>query len=159
MKMYLLALLSFSSWAYATPKVDIKINLSLGSSFIATTNEVIGSVEKKGDSFVSQLITVKLKNLKTGVSLRDTHTLKHLDVEHFPEVQLKNAIGTNGTGKGTITIKGISKDISGVYKIDGDEIVADFDLNLPDFKIEGIRYMGLGVKDKVHVTAVVPIKK
>ena len=78
--------------------------------------------------------------------------------EKYPDVKLITAEGKSGEGKGSIEIKGIKKDIKGTYKVDGTNLIADFDLNIKDFKIENVRYMGVGVKDIVHVTAKIPIK-
>ncbi|MEN0059946.1 MAG: YceI family protein, partial [Bdellovibrio sp.] len=58
-----------------------------------------------------------------------------------------------------IRIKGIEKEIEGTYSIEKDVLNAQFKLKLADFKITGIKYMGVGVKDEVTVSVTVPIKK
>lgn len=67
--------------------------------------------------------------------------------------------GGAGKGKGVISIKGISKEISGTYKIEGQTLKANFKLSLQDFKIEKIKYLGVGVKDEVEVKVEVPVKE
>lgn len=148
----------YSLQVLAAGSVDVKVVLTLGTSFTISTSDVQGSVTKAGDGFQASSIVVQLKNIKTGIALRDSHTLKHLEAEKYPDVKLITAEGKSGEGKGSIEIKGIKKDIKGTYKVDGTNLIADFDLNIKDFKIENVRYMGVGVKDIVHVTAKIPIK-
>lgn len=154
---FLICLLSLN--ALAAGQIDVKVTLNLGTSFTITTSEVDGAVKQTGDIFKGAMIVVHLKNIKTGISLRDSHTLKHLEADKYPDVKLITAEGKAGSGKGTIEIKGITKEISGTYKTDGNTLIADFDLNIKDFKIENVRYLGVSVKDIVHVTAKVPIAK
>ncbi|RYZ68942.1 MAG: YceI family protein, partial [Proteobacteria bacterium] len=113
----------------------------------------------KGDEVMAQNIVVNLKSLKTGVELRDKHTLKHLEVQKYPDAVLTMAKGKGGKGVGKIKIRGIEKPISGTYTVSGSELNAEFKLNLPDFKITGIKYMGVGVEDEVVLHVAVPVKK
>jgi hypothetical protein len=89
--------------------------------------------------------------LDTGIALRDKHMKKYLEVDTYPIAQLTAAAGENGTGSGTLNIKGQHQ------KIEGKNLQAKFKLNLSDLKITGIRYMGAGVADDVTVTITLPI--
>lgn len=143
------------SWS-ASAIVDV--SLSPAGSFKGKTAEVKGFATQKGAEVSAKNIVVNLKSLKTGVELRDKHTLKHLDTDKYPEAVLISATGKNGKGTGKIRIRGIEKDITGTYKIEGKELLAEFKLNLPDFKITGINYMGAGVEDEVVLHIAVPLK-
>lgn len=139
--------------------VTVDVNLNPAGSFKAKTSEIKGIAIVKGDEISASNISVPLKGLKTGVELRDKHTLKHLETTKYPEAVLISATGKGGKGTGKIKIKGIEKDIAGTYKINGDQVDAEFKLNLPDFKITGINYMGVGVEDEVTLHVSLPFKK
>jgi polyisoprenoid-binding protein YceI len=137
----------------------VDVGLTPAGSFKAKTADVKGNATMKGNEVQAQNIVVNLKSLKTGVELRDKHTLKHLEVDKFPTAILVLAKGKDGKGTGKIRIRGVEKTIEGTYKISGNDLEAEFKLNLPDFKIVGIKYMGIGVEDQVTLHVVVPIKK
>lgn len=147
----------FSFNVYASEAAfDVKLNPA--GDFKGRTSEVDGVAIVNGTKVTAENIKVKLKNVKTGVALRDSHTLKHLEAEKFPEVILIKGEGENGKGKGLIEIKGIKKEIAGTYKVQGSEVLAEFPLKLSDFNITGIKYMGIGVEDQIHVHVTVPAK-
>ncbi len=140
-------------------EAEVKVSLSPAGSFVGKTKDVKGVVETDGSSYTAKNIVVNLTNLETGISLRDKHTKDHLEVQKFPEAKLISATGSGGKGTGTIEIRGIQKTIEGTYKIEGSTLIAEFGVNFPDFNIKGIRYAGLGVKDKGTITVKVPVKK
>jgi polyisoprenoid-binding protein YceI len=147
-----------SSLASAQTAV-VDVSLSPAGSFKVTSSDVKGFAEKTGDSYTAKNIVVGLKDLKTGIDLRDEHTKKYLDVAQFPEATLVSAQGSNGKGEGLIKIKGIEKKIEGTYEATADTLTAMFELNYQDFKISKAKYMGVGVRDVLKLTVSVPIKK
>lgn len=152
-----LSALFFSGITWAASAV-VDVALSPAGSFKAKTGEVKGFAIKKGEEVSAQNIVVSLRGLKTGVELRDKHTLKHLETDKHPDAVLVSAKGKNGKGVGKIRIRGIEKNISGTYKIKGTELMAEFKLKLPDFKITDINYLGVGVEDEVVLHVAVPVK-
>lgn len=152
------ATLLFTQIALAS-SATVDVNLTPAGSFKGKTSDVKGFATMKGDEIQAQNIIVNLRSLKTGVELRDKHTLKHLDVQKFPEAVLLVGKGKGGKGLGKIKIRGIEKQVAGTYTVSGNELNAEFKLNLPDFKITGIKYMGVGVEDEVVLHVSVPIKK
>lgn len=140
-------------------EATVDIALTPAGSFKVKSTDVKGFAQQKGDSFEANGIVVGLKNITTGISLRDTHTKRHLEVEKFPTATLVSAKGQKGKGEGVIKIKGIEKKISGTYKVEGGKLMAQFPLTLSDFKIVDIKYMGVGVEDQVTVNVTVPVKK
>ena len=135
------------------------IRLSPAGSFKATTQDVKGNATLTGNKITAENIVVNLKSLKTGIAVRDSHTQKHLETTQFPEAILVKAEGTDGKGTGVLRIHGVEKPVSGTYKINGNELEAEFKINLPDYKITNIKYMGVGVKDEVTVSVKVPLAK
>ena len=126
-------------------------------SFKLKTAEVKGTATALGDGFEAKDIVVDLRHVETGISLRDNHTKKHLEVEKFPEATLVSAQGKNGKGEGVIKIRGIEQKITGTYEIEDGKLVAHFPVKLSEFKIEGIKYMGVGVDDEVKIDVKIPI--
>lgn len=153
---FLLAVVGCSVVWGAEASFDIK--LSPAGNFTGKTPDVKGVAKKVGTKFVAENIVVNLTTVKTGLALRDEHTLKYLDTKTHPNAILVKAQGENGKGTGTIKIRGIEKPITGTFKIVGSELNAEFPISLKEFKIEGIRYMGVGVKDQVVVKVKVPVQ-
>ncbi len=138
---------------------SVDVNLTPAGSFKGKTADVNGFATMKGDEVIAQNIVVNLQSLKTGVELRDKHTLKHLEVTKYPQAVLLMGKGRGGKGVGKIRIRGIEKPIEGTYKVNGSELTAEFKLSLKDFNITGIKYMGIGVEDQVALQVSVPVKK
>ena len=135
----------------------VNVVLHPAGSFKAKTTSVKGTIVRSGTDFKATNIVVDLSTLTTGISLRDEHTKKHLDVKTFPEAVLVSAQGHDGKGTGTIKIRGVQKDISGTYEVADNKLTAHFPLQLSDFKIDGIKYMGIGVDDKVTLDVTLPV--
>lgn len=157
-KMIFLTLILFSTQVFAQQAV-VDLKLRPAGSFKAKSTDIKGFAVQKGDTVEAQNISVGLKKIQTGISLRDEHTRKHLDVEKFPEAVLVSAKGQGGKGQGIIRIRGVEKPISGTYKIQGSQLIAEFPIKLSEFNITGIKYMGVGVDDNAKVNVSVPLKK
>ena len=157
----LILFLAFSSFAFAEPGVEADFKVTGGKTITATTKSVKGKVVLQNGEYVAQGIVVDLKTLTTKMDLRDEHMRnKYLEVGKYPDAVLTSGKGKDGKGTGKIKIHGVEKDISGVYKpLNDKEVQASFDINLPDFNISGIRYMGIGVKDAVNIRVIVPLEK
>lgn len=140
-------------------EAEVKVSLSPAGSFVGKTKDVKGTVETDGTTYTAKDIVVGLATLETGIELRDKHTKEHLEVDKYPSAKLIKATGKDGKGTGTIEIRGVQKEISGTYKVDGSTLTAVFSINFPDFNIKGIRYSGIGVKDAGTITVRVPVIK
>ncbi len=149
--------LGFSLSVFAQSAV-VDVVLNPMGDFKGKTTDVKGFATVVGDEVKAEDIVVNLKSLKTGIELRDKHTQKHLNTEKFPEALLVSASGKSGKGTGKIKIRGIEKVISGTYKVQGKMLLADFKLNLTDFDIKDINYMGVGVEDEIVLHVAVPVK-
>ncbi|MGE5085923.1 MAG: YceI family protein [Bacillota bacterium] len=138
--------------------VVVDITLNPMGDFKAKTTQVKGAATIKGDEVSAQNIVVNLKSLTTGVELRDKHTQKHLETSKYPEAVLVSATGKGGKGVGKLKIRGIEKEVSGTYKVEGKVLKADFPVKISDFGIQDINYMGVGVEDTVTLHVAVPVK-
>ncbi|MFN7728965.1 MAG: YceI family protein [Bdellovibrio sp.] len=144
--------------ALAEVGVVALVNLSPAGNFQAKTNSVVGSAKITGDRVSATNIKVPMDSLKTGIELRDRHMKeKYIETTKFPDAELIEATGTAGKGRGKLKFHGVEKEITGTYKIVGNEMQAEFPIKLSEFGITGIRYMGVGVKDDVKVTITVPV--
>lgn len=133
-----------------------------GMKITGSTSEVA-----VGDDGKVVAVTVTLKNLTTGIGLRDTHMRdKYLQVGQFPTAELKVDRGSlkfpsgnevSGDAKGTITIHGKSKQVDFHYNARGPAkgpivVNAITDVNMKDFDITVPTYLGVTVKPEVHIT-------
>jgi hypothetical protein len=151
------SIVCLSSLYLFAQEAEVKVSLSPAGSFIGKTKDVQGMAESDGSSYTAKDIVVGLASLQTGIELRDKHTREHLEVEKFPTAKLIKATGKDGKGTGTIEIRGVQKEITGTYKVDGSILTAVFPVHFPDFNIKGIRYAGIGVKDAGTITVKVPV--
>ena len=144
----------------ANAEVIVDVSLTPAGDFKAKTDDISGEAVMEGDTVRAENVVVKLMNLKTGIALRDKHAKeKYLEVGKFPDAVLVKAIGQGGKGKGRLKIRGIEKDVEGLYVISGSQLNAEFPIKLSDFGINGIKYMGLGVDDQVKLHIGLPLKK
>ncbi len=138
---------------------SIAVTLSPAGSYKAETPSVKGTALKHKDgSVTAKEIIVDLSTLKTGIGLRDKHTKERLKADKFPTAKLLEAKGKDGKGEATIEVMGKQKKVSGTYKIEGNSLVSEFPMSLAELDIKDVRYMGVGVKDQIVVTIVVPAK-
>ncbi len=156
MSLFLGLLASFSSLAQ---KVTIKTQLSPMGAFDITGSSLSGYVSPKENTFVGQDITLDLKNLKSGMELRDKHIQEYFETKKFPSARLLQVIGKNSKFSGDLEVRNIKKRITGTYKIRKNKVEANFKVKMSDFSIKKAIYMGIGVEDEVEVVAEVPIKK
>ncbi len=136
--------------------VDLKAHPAL--SFKAKSSEVKGFATQNGDEVEAKDIIVGLKNISTGLGTRDTHTKKYLEVEKYPDAILVSAKGKGGKGEGIVRIHGIEKPVSGTYTVEGGKLNAEFPIQLSDFGITNIKFMGAGVDDAAIVHVNVPVQ-
>ena len=117
-------------------------------------------------------VTVGLKDLDTGIGLRDSHMRdKYIEVAKFPDAVLvvplanlkESADGAEAEGKGTFTVHGVSKDISFKYKATCKAGTCDVEgtagVNIKDHGINVPSYMGITVKPDITVSVTFQVKK
>lgn len=160
MKVYLLTIALVCSQISFAKEVVVDIKTTILKGFTAKTKDVKGEARLEGAKVKAENVVVSLKNLDTGMSLRNDHMKnKFLEVSKYPDAILVKGEGENGKGTGRIKIRGIEKDFTGIYKVVGSEVEAEFELLLSDFGISGINYKGVGVEDRVKLKVSIPLKK
>ena len=140
-------------------KKGLKIYVSLspaGSFEIKGKRFKGGKIQKKGNQFSVSEIYIPTNKLKTGIDLRDEHMRERLKNEI---VMVKSATGSNGSGTGLIIVRDIEKEFSFTYEVLNEKFLkAKFELNLDDFKIPSLSYMGVGVESMIRLEIILPYK-
>jgi len=127
------------------------------------------------DDGTNVTVTVTLKDISTGITLRDNHTKKYLEVEKFPTTTLvvKKADLANPAGagpiklenaKGSFTCHGVTKEVTfnatgnctaeGKCTVDG-----TINININDYGVKVPSYLGITVKPDVIVTSLFTVKR
>ncbi|MBY0386079.1 YceI family protein [bacterium] len=156
-KIFFVIVLLLSGSVFAQ-SLEIDVKLSPAGSFKAETKKIKGFAKVSGDGVSAENVLVDLRSLSTGIGLRDKHLKERLDVEKHPVAKLIKAEGKSGKGTATIELKGQKKDVAGTYQVKGKNLQAEFKMKMSDLGINDVRYMGVGAKDEVTVTIVLPVK-
>jgi hypothetical protein len=163
MKLKIMSTIGILTFVAATAahaqSVTVDVSLTPAGNFKAETNQVTGTAYKSGDGYTAENIVVDIRNLKTGVDLRDKHTRKHLGVPQYSSVKLIKASGKGGKGEATIQVMDKTEKVNGTYKVNGNKLDAVFKMTLSGVGIKDVAYMGIGVEDSVTVHVTVPIKE
>lgn len=141
---------------------SISINVPLtASSFKIESKKLKGKIKESKGTYSAKKLYVKVKDLSSGMDLRDEHMKNsdRLDEKKFPKIEVTDIKAKGGKGSAVIQIKKKKKKINFKYSTSGDMFVAKFDLNVTEFDLKNLKYLGIGVKDIIHVTANVPIAK
>lgn len=159
MKIFIICMALFLPFAANAQQAMVDVSLRPAGSFKVKANDIKGVAQKKADHIEAHNVIVNLRNIQTGISLRDEHTKKHLETEKYPEAVLVSAEGKDGKGEGVLRIKGIEHKIQGTYEVQGSNLIARFGIKLSDYKIDGIKYMGVGVSDDVKMEVKLPLEQ
>ncbi len=142
-----------------TPGIEVLVNLSPAGSFKVETSRIKGAAISNSPDVLAKGITVDMRTLKTGNTLRDKHTKERLQVDKYPTAKLVMAKGKDGKGSAVISLMGQERSVEGDYKIiDNRWLVAKFKMSLQELEITNVRYMGVGAKDEITVQVTVPLR-
>jgi polyisoprenoid-binding protein YceI len=163
------ALAQAPAWRIASGEIAVVCPLTVGGSFEAKTGSLAGELRVDAAQPAKLLgeLSVDLRTLDTGISLRNTHMREHyLEVargDGFERAVLGDiTLGADAsTASGstsftaTLLVHGVKKPVAGTARIAraGDEVrvEATFPVRLAEFGIPDPRYLGVGVKDQVQV--------
>lgn len=153
---YLLSFCAMPLFA-GSAKIEAKVALFPVGSFEVTSNQIEGKLEKSGDHFRAEAIKVPVASLQTGIKLRDQHLREKLKEEKYSHIVVSKIEAKGGLGKAQLTIGEVSNNIEFKLKeLAEQQVQANFKIRLPDYKITGISYKGVGVEDEVEITAILP---
>jgi polyisoprenoid-binding protein YceI len=158
-------------WRVDQAEVSVKCPMTVGGSFDAKTSALTGTLTASAtrpSSFEGSL-AVDLRTIDTGIGLRNEHLRgKYLEVDKgtgydqavLSEVALQGLNADLPAGKGSFTaslmLHGVKKTVMGPVEIrqagTGWRVRASFPVNLPDYRIDKPRYLGVGVRDTVQVS-------
>lgn len=160
---------------------DSKIEfLAIGKPSLLKINGVSGKATgllEISKNIVTGLLIVPLKEITTGISLRDEHMKeKYLEIEKYPEATLKiselkmekdffteNGSQKNVPFKGNLKIHGVEREIQGTADFESnDKIIlvnAKTSTNITAHQIEIPSYLGIKVADLVEIKTEFRIKK
>lgn len=143
--------------SFAQQGLKATVELSPAGSFEVTSSRIRGSAKASGGGYTADQLRVAVKSLVTGIEVRDQHLQEKLKADG--NVIVRNAVGQGGKGKAILEMAGVKKPIEFSYKVQGKSLETDFTVNLKDFGISGISYMGVGVKDTVSIKANIPVSQ
>lgn len=159
--------------SYRVTRGDVRVvcPMTVGGSFEAKTSTLDGSLteESSRPAAFAGSVSVDLKDLDTGIGLRNDHLrTQYLEVEKgdgfdkavLSDIRLGDIDWATFQGKtgftGTFLLHGTRKTIAGQAEIRKDgavvKVEAGFPVTLADFGIAKPQYLGIGVKEKVEAT-------
>ncbi len=117
-----------------------------------------GKYQIEGDS-ISGNLELALKDLDTGITMRNEHmTGKYLETEKYPVALLEIPKtpfkeNTETPFKGTLSLHGQKKPVEGKLIAKNSGLNLDFFVKLSDHNIEVPKFMGITMKEDIHVQA------
>lgn len=117
------------------------------------------------ETIVSGELRIPLKDLETGIALRDTHMKeKYLEIERFPEAVLtfvKQKFPKKGEPvafEAELFLHGVRQKVNGTGSLVDGRVKASFGLKLQDFAITTPSFAGIKVSEDVSVDAEFGVK-
>jgi len=160
------------AWTTTTGDIRVTCPLTVGGTFEARTTALKGALSiAPASSALAGELSVELKTLDTGISLRNRHMLEnYLEVEKsedFETAVMSNIdVGalTSGVPEGKsrftarLRLHGTTQPVAGQASMSKREssvrVEASFPVRISDYGIADPRYLGIGVKNEVSVRVV-----
>lgn len=139
----------------AAGTLTVEVETRPVGSFKATSSTLLGHVQREGEYYSGHDIKIAVAELKTGNALRDRYLKALLKNEALAFVD--KASGQNGVFTATLKFRGLEKSITGPYRVEGFQFIAQFPLKLSEYGFEPIEYIGVKVLDEVDVEVSLPI--
>lgn len=161
--------LAFFIWAIASPAPAqgfARFIVKAKPGFLEINGngaEVVGKVMISGDNMVTGKFSVDLRNLSTGDGFRDRYMRNRcLEVHKYPEAvflldPLLFASGRSRLFTGTLTLHGVSEQITGIVDFNATTANAYFSIDATAFGIDVPTYQLLTLGKEVEVRVTVPI--
>jgi len=154
------------AWTVAAGDVRVTCPMTVGGSFDAKSSALAGTLAVDPSSTVlSGELSVELKTLDTGISLRNQHMIEdYLEVgkgDGFERATLSNIdVSFDGPKPFTALLRlhGVTQAVTGRATVSAHgssvRVDASFPLHISDYAIAAPRYLGVGVKNEVTVRVV-----
>lgn len=150
-------LATYASFAHEV-KVTIRLSPTLGT-FHSVSSELQGKIHKTAKGYGADELTVPLNTLRSGIELRDTHTLDALEAKKYPTAKLRQLKAEGGKFSGRFLLHGVEKPVSGTYLIQGSDLKATFTILYENFGIKKYRYKDVGVMNELNIQVSVPLER
>ena len=137
--------------ALADGSIKVLVKLSPAGSFTAKSEKLKGTIIQSGSSFSSEKLSVGIDTFKTGINLRDEHFWKYLKHPTIQKISLYTLKATGGTGRGTLEVNGVKKEVSITYSEHGEQVTAKIKASAHDFGLPQEKYLGISVSDEVNI--------
>ncbi len=126
-------------------RTDITVE-GLGIDFTAGPAEVACDYTKSGGRVTGQF-KVKIKDLKTGIEMRDDHLFEALKVSGSPDLLLvlKEWEVKSGPISADFTLNGVTRRVDWKAKVDGNKIIVFGKIDYTEFKLDQAKYKKAGV--------------
>lgn len=144
---------------------DGSVSFTVKNLGINTSGEIKGlkgsiQWDEANVSKSSMNVSVDVSTINTGIEMRDSHLKKaeYFDADKFPQISFKSSAVTATSVSGTLTIKGVSKNISFPYTVkksnDGYLFEGSFSIDRKDFGVGGsFTTISNNVDVQLHVMA------
>lgn len=142
-------ILSTALWAKGS--VNIHVSLTPAGSFTGVTDKVKGKITKNGTGFTSKRIELNIRDIKTGIDLRDEHLWEHLNYKTQSKATLTDLVANNGTATANLEVNGVKQPVTITYTDNSGSVDANFKVKASSFKLPPKSYLGVGVSDEVTV--------
>ncbi|WP_341908167.1 YceI family protein [Fluviicola taffensis] len=109
--------------------------------------------------------TVDVNSINTGNGMKNKHAVsdKWFDADKYPKITFKSSkiVKEDGQFKvtGTMTIHGVSKEMTIPFSFKNNTIDAKFSVNRMDYKVGTMEGMSKKVSDKISLEVTIPLSK
>jgi len=115
---FLTFLLNCTTTFALNKSISIDVELSPAGSFKIQSKRIKGKAYLKDGKLTAKNIKILVKDLNTGIELRDKHLKKKLGIESNPKAALTliSAKGESGKGKASFKVLGRTQESNFTYK-------------------------------------------
>lgn len=150
----LIALLSYSSFGAGRFIASVKFKIGLG--FDVVSDNVKGKFKKEGNKYTAKKIKASIRKMTTENASRDDHMKDRFGKNKT--IVIERAIASKGKGVAIISMNGIKKKERFTYKEAGKKLKINLNVSMADYKLIGISYKDIVLKDKVAIAAEVDVE-
>lgn len=165
------AFILFSAFSVVT-STTWKVSDNYSVKFAGTDAEGVfktlkGDVSFSADDLSSSKFdfTVDVNSINTGNGMKNKHAVsdKWFDAEKYPKITFKSSKIVKADSQfkvtGTMTIRGISKEMTIPFTFKNNTIEAKFSVNRMDYKVGTMEGMSKKVSDKISLDVTIPLTK
>lgn len=150
----IISLLSVSSFGAGRFIASVKFKIGLG--FDVVSENVKGSFKKSGNKYVAKKIKASIRKMTTDNEARDEHMKDRFGKNRT--IVIERAIASGGKGVAIVSMNGVKKKERFTYKETGKKLKINMNVSMADYKLVGISYKDIVLKDTVGIAAEVDVE-